>query len=294
MLVIVSFKRIIMKTYPSILLLIALIAVSITASAQVVIGESSGDYSIDDGAIFQLKSDDKGLMIPNVPLTSRNDVTTISSPLVEGLWVYNTATSGSGLDSVSPGFYFWNGTTWEKIFNEGFTVQYEQTETLRAANTSTTYTIPGLDQTFVAPYTGVYEIHVTGYIAAANHVNTAQESTVHGSYMLEVDGTKVAENTISSNTKRTPTNAFQALGRQTTLVYLATLYEGTSYNIRVRARLWDHENVDPNSLNVSGICGGAATGYAFFGICSGPYNGNDGLTDNAQDAYLTITLLQQL
>ena len=125
-------------------------------------------------------------------------------------------------------------------------------------------------------------------------MNTSYESTVHGSYMLEIDNVKVAESTVSSNTKRTPTNAFQALGRQTSLVYLVNLNEGDTYNIRLRARLWDHENVDPNSLDVSGICGGSATGYAFFGICSGPYNGNDGLTENAQDAYLTITLLRQL
>lgn len=284
-----------MKQITTIQFLLIVLLASITTSAQVVIGESpTGDHSIDEGAIFQLKSEDKGLMIPKVVLQSRNDVTTIQPPLEEGLWVYNTSNLGSGLDRVSPGFYFWNGTRWEKMFNEGFTVQYEQTETVRAANTTTTYTIPGLDQDFVAPYTGTYEIHITGYIAAANMSDTSREGTVHGSYMLEIDNTKVAESTVSSNTKRTPTNAFQALGRQTTIVHLINLIEGNNYNFKVRARLWDYENVNPNSLNVSGTCGGPTSGYSFFGICSGPYNGNDGLTDNAQDTYLTITLLQQL
>ena len=284
-----------MKKLFSIKLVLIALSVTITASAQVVIGESpAGDHSIDDGAIFQLKSDDKGLMIPQVALQSRTDITTISPALVEGLWIYNTSNLGTGLNRVSPGFYFWNGSVSEKMFNEGYTTQFEQTETTRAANTSTIYTIPGLDQNFVAPYTGTYELHVTGYIAAANMSNTAHESTVHGSYMLEIDNVKVAESTVSSNTKRAPTNAFQALGRQTTIVHHVNLTEGTTYNIRVRARLWDHQNVDPNSLNVSGVCGGPTSGYAFFGICSGPYNGNDGLTDNAQDTYLTITLLQQL
>lgn len=284
-----------MKNYTSIYFLLIAFTFSMAVSAQVVIGESPvGDYSIDDGAILQLKSEDQGLLIPRVSLQSRNDMTTVLPSSVEGMWVYNTSTLGSGLDRVSPGFYFWNGSRWEKMFNEGFTVQFEQTTTVRAANTTTTYTIPGLDQNFVAPYTGTYEIHVTGYIAAANMSSTSYEGTVHGSYMLEIDNVKVAESTVSSNTKRTPTNAFQALGRQTTIVHLVTLNEGDTYNIRVRARLWDHQNVDPNSLNVSGICGGPSSGYAFFGICSGPYNGNDGLTDNAQDTYLTITLLQQL
>lgn len=285
-----------MKNLYSLYLFLIALGFSMTTSAQVIIGESSsGDYStIENGAVLQLNSDNQGLMIPRVALLSRNDNSTISPSNVEGLWVYNTATQGTGLDRVSPGFYFWNGSRWEKMFNEGFTVQYEQTTTERAANTSTTYTIPGLDQTFVAPYTGTYEIHASGYIAAANMLNTSYEGTVHGSYILEIDGVKVGESNVSSNTKRTPTNAFQALGRQTTIVYNVDLDEGTSYNIRLRARLWQHQNVDPSSLNVSGLCGGPTSGYAFFGICSGPYNGNDGLTDNAQDAYLTITLLRQL
>jgi len=276
--------------------LLLLFLCSFTVSAQVIIGESpTTGLTIADGAIFQLNSEEKGLMIPKVILQSRNDITTIAPPLVEGMWVYNTSDLGTGLDKVSPGFYFWDGSRWEKMFNEGYTMQYEQTSTERAANTSTTYTIPGLDQDFVAPYTGRYEIHVTGYIAALNHLNTSLEATVHGSYMLEIDNVKVAESTVSSNTKITPpSSAFQALGRQTTIVHLVDLIEGTTYNFKVRARLWDQQNVDPNSLDLSGTCGGPATGYAFFGVCSGPYNGNNGLTENAQDAYLTITLLQQL
>ena len=141
-----------MKKYKSYQFLLLTLLASLTISGQVVIGESpSGDYTADNGAILQLKSEDKGLLIPRVALQSRNDITTITPALVEGLWVYNTSNLGSGLDRVSPGFYFWNGSRWEKMFNDGYTVQYEQTETVRAANTTTTYTIPGLDQDFVAP-----------------------------------------------------------------------------------------------------------------------------------------------
>lgn len=262
---------------------------SLTASSQVVIGDSS----IDSGAIFQLKSTDKGLLLPNVALTSRNDITTVTPSLVEGLWVYNTANAGTGLDRVSPGFYFWDSTTWVRIYNEGFTVQFEQTITARAANTTTIYTIPGLDQNVVAPYTGTYEIHVTGYIAAPNFSSSSHEAMVHGSFMLEIDNVKVAESHVTSNTKRVPTSAFQALGRQTTMVYHVDLTAGTTYNFKVRGRLWQWVNVNPSSLNVSAQCGGPTSGYAFFGICSGPYNGNGALTDNALDTYLTITLLRQ-
>lgn len=261
---------------------------ALNAASQVVIGEKSAD----NGAIFQLTDSNKGLMIPKVALTSRNDVTTITPVAVEGLWVYNTATAGSGLDSVTPGFYFWDSTKWVRIYNEGFTTQFEQTSTMRSTP-GTTIDIPGLDQNVVAPYTGTYEIHVSGYIAAANYANSSYEGMVHGSYFLEIDGAKVAESNVTSNTKRTPSSAFQALGRQTSMVYHVDLAAGTTYNFKVRARLWQQVNVNSSSLNVSGICGGPSSGHAFWGICSGPYNGNSGLTDNAQDAYLTITLIRQ-
>ena len=255
-----------MKTYFQYIVTVSIILLSIKTSAQVSITDA-GSFSttVEDGAMLQLKSDSKGVMLPNVALQSRNDVTTVTGTLIEGLWVYNTASSGTGIDRVSPGFYFWDGTRWEKMFNDGFTRQYEQTETLRAANTTTTYTIPGLDQNFKAPYTGKYEIHVTGYIAAPNHLNTSEEATVIGSYMLEINNAKVAESMVSSNTKITPpSSAFQALGRQTTFVHHVNLLENQTYNFKVRARLWSHYNVNPNSLNVSSLCGGAATGYAFF------------------------------
>lgn len=282
-----------MKKYISVQLLIIALTASVAASSQVLIADPTEDQTIENGAILELKSENKGLLIPRVLLQSRNDVTTIGTTLVEGLWIYNTSNLGTGVNRVSPGFYFWDGTRWEKMFNDGFTTQFEQTETVRAANTTTTYTIPGLDQNFVAPYTGTYEIHITGYIAAANTLDPSIEATVIGSYILEIDNLKIAESMVSSNTKLVP-GAFQALGRQTTIVHIADFIEGDTYNLKVRARLWSQENVDPNSLNLSSICGGAATGYAFFGVCTAPYNGNDISTvDNAQDAYLTINLLRQ-
>lgn len=261
-------------------------------NAQVLIGDTTTTNTVSDGAIFQLESSDKGLMLPRVALTSRTDNTTITPSLVEGLWVYNTASNGSGLDRVTPGFYFWDDTRWVRIYDEGYTVQFEQTVTERPQNTTQNYTIPGLDQNVTVPYTGTYEIHVSGYLAAANHLSSSEDGTVHGSYSLDIDGTRVAEANVTSNTKNTG-GSFQALGRQCVIVHHVDLVAGTSYNIRVRARLWQHENINRNSLNVSSLCGGPFRGYAFFGICTSPYNGNLLGIDNAQDAYLTITLLRQ-
>ena len=46
------------------------------------------------------------------------DVTTITNPAV-GLLVYNTSVSGSQNNSVRPGFYYWSGSSWIKLFVEG-------------------------------------------------------------------------------------------------------------------------------------------------------------------------------
>jgi hypothetical protein len=56
----------------------------------------------------------KGLLPPNVSLTSVNDVTTVTSPATS-LLVYNTATAGASPNNVVPGFYYFNGTLWVKL-----------------------------------------------------------------------------------------------------------------------------------------------------------------------------------
>ena len=63
------------------------------------------------GAILDIKSTNKGLLIPRVNLTSETDVSTIPSP-VNSLLVFNT--NAALPDGV--GFYFWNGNNkWSKL-----------------------------------------------------------------------------------------------------------------------------------------------------------------------------------
>jgi hypothetical protein len=71
----------------------------------------------DASAMLDIKSTNKGLLIPRVALTATTDNTSIASPQIS-LLVYNTATGGAGNTAVSPGFYFWNGSAWIRI-NDG-------------------------------------------------------------------------------------------------------------------------------------------------------------------------------
>jgi len=94
------------------IVLIVILQYSI-ASAQNV-GINDDNTSPHASAMLDVKSLSKGLLIPRVALTATNSASPVSSPLTS-LLVYNTATAGSGSTAVTPGFYYWNGASWERI-----------------------------------------------------------------------------------------------------------------------------------------------------------------------------------
>lgn len=67
------------------------------------------------GAMLDISSSSKGLLIPRIALMGTDDVNTIS-PLVVSMMIYNTATT-SGITAVTPGYYYRTATAWQKIMN---------------------------------------------------------------------------------------------------------------------------------------------------------------------------------
>ncbi len=65
------------------------------------------------GAILDVKSTSKGILVPRIALTGTNDITTIPNR-VESLLIYNTATIG-GANAISAGFYYWSGLNWVRL-----------------------------------------------------------------------------------------------------------------------------------------------------------------------------------
>jgi hypothetical protein len=65
------------------------------------------------GAILDVKSSSKGILIPRIALTGTDDVSTLPDRQ-ESLFIYNTATT-AGAKAVAPGFYFWNGSSWIRL-----------------------------------------------------------------------------------------------------------------------------------------------------------------------------------
>lgn len=79
------------------------------SSAQVGIGTASPNAS----SALDITSSNSGLLIPRVSLTSTATSGPITSPAIS-LLVYNTATTTTGTNDVTPGFYYWDGS-WKSL-----------------------------------------------------------------------------------------------------------------------------------------------------------------------------------
>lgn len=92
-----------MKIYITLFLLVALNSIY----AQVGIGTTSPNGALD------VTSTTDGLIIPRVALSATN-VATVTTPTISEL-IYNTVTSAVGPNQVTPGFYYWDGSLWNKL-----------------------------------------------------------------------------------------------------------------------------------------------------------------------------------
>ena len=81
----------------------------------------------NSSAMLDVKSTNKGLLIPRVILTGTADVTTVPSPAIS-LMVYNTTAAGSGTTAVVAGYYYWNGSAWVRLVSS--TTTYSSTKTM--------------------------------------------------------------------------------------------------------------------------------------------------------------------
>ena len=77
--------------------------------------------TINANSLLELESTDKGLLFPRVALTATDNVSPLAAH-VEGMVVFNTVNSGTGLTAVSPGMYYNTGTAWEKVNSSASTI----------------------------------------------------------------------------------------------------------------------------------------------------------------------------
>lgn len=279
------------RSYLLYLLNIALVCGFVQESTAQV-GVNTGG-SIETGATFEVRSTDKGILIPRITLTGSDDITTITPAPSTGLFVYNTTKAGSGSTMVEPGFYYYDGSAWRRLFNEGYTLEYNQTaEVLGTKNPCNCYSTNYVDVTglnsgvLTLPFSGTYQIFVKAYMTAGDNLMGNSDGAAQGSISIWMDTnnsgtfTKVSEQYITTNSKRISGSNFNNLGQAGTIVYNVDLDANNTYTFKVRGREWYQGNSN-NSNNVS-----------WFGKDTSGYNGANGVND-AQYGAMTITLVNQ-
>jgi hypothetical protein len=81
------------------------------------VGVNSTGAAPNSSALLDIDAapaNDKGILIPRVALTSNTVTAPITNPEVS-LLIYNTATAGSSIFAVTPGYYYWDGAAWIKF-----------------------------------------------------------------------------------------------------------------------------------------------------------------------------------
>jgi hypothetical protein len=114
----------------------SVIALSI---AQIGIGTSA-----PEGILDLSNSNSTGFIYPRVALTSTIVQAPVLNPaggsIVEGTVVYNTNTTATGNDDVTPGNYAWDGSMWIPQYLREDAAQFEQTvPDLRTTTGDTSY-----------------------------------------------------------------------------------------------------------------------------------------------------------
>ena len=92
-------------------LIAALLGSAYFANAQVGIGTPTPANS----SMLHIEANNKGVIIPNVSLTSTTNFAPITGDQKESLLVYNIADTGTGNTAVTPGFYYWQNNVWQRI-----------------------------------------------------------------------------------------------------------------------------------------------------------------------------------
>ncbi|HUH27490.1 hypothetical protein [Gelidibacter sp.] len=92
------------------LLLLLILITGTSLYAQVGIGTDMPNPSTQ----LEIKSSNRGILIPQVPLTGNTDQATINAGNLESLLVYNTNTNAT----VTPGYYYWYQGSWKRLTTE--------------------------------------------------------------------------------------------------------------------------------------------------------------------------------
>ena len=254
------------------------------ASLQAQVGVNTTSPS--PAAALDISSSNKGFLMPRIALTGTDDNSTIKPAATTGLMVYNTATVSTGSNKISPGFYYWGGSSWRRLFNQGYNLRYNQTSEVRASSSYTSWVdLPGLDTgNLTIPYSGVYQIFVKAYLTAGDRSGGASgDGATQGSIRLTMaeNGsstfTPLKETYITSSSKDIDGVQFYNLGQAAFIVWNIELDSANTYRFKIEGREWHTSGVE----------------RGWFGKETNGYAGANGV-NNAQMGSMSISIVKQM
>jgi hypothetical protein len=246
---------------------------SLIVSAQV------GINTTTPNGILDINSTTTGFVLPRVVLTS----TIVQAPVLNpqtgnipiGTTVYNTNTTSTGTNDVSPGMYAWDGSKWITEFTRKQAALYNSALGIRSISTGTFANVSGLvNQSFTANYSGYYKVLITvnyggggarvpaisGSPASQGRLNIARQS---GTFRLNFGGTNYDIPVHSYSTAYDPsvsaTNYF-AIWQEFTSIFYVYLNSGTVRNFTMSF------DQDPAPEFVSNGNSGTGRGYVAYDI----------------------------
>lgn len=161
-----------------------------------------GINTTSPNGILDINSSTTGFVLPRVALTATNVAAPVTNPqggaLAIGTLIYNTATTNTGSNDVTPGFYVWDGSSWFAEFRRKQVELFESSTFIRSVSTGGFSNISGLiNRTFTANYNGKYKIEVAVNFggggarvpngsASQGNLNVAAQT---GTFRFTLDGT---------------------------------------------------------------------------------------------------------
>lgn len=144
------------------LFLFSLVVIVEKGSAQVGIGTTS----VNASAKLQVDASTQGFLPPRVALTSTATTPNIITSPATGLLVYNTAKAGTSPNNVTPGYYYYDGSKWQRIINQqpDATVSFNSTNPNTGTPTFTPNTPQSTDYIYVGTDASQWTYDGTVYV----------------------------------------------------------------------------------------------------------------------------------
>lgn len=156
----------------SIALFVCLVAINYHTNAQTTAQKIGANPTAKDAsALLELEATNKGFLMPRVALTGLKDVSTIANA-AHALTVFNTVTTTTGVDDVTPGYYYWSKDT----------VTPANSKWVRLLDANTPGVEPWNNQADNTPATAntqnIYQMGKVAINKAANYVGASGNPTV--------------------------------------------------------------------------------------------------------------------